>query len=114
MSRDLTSDEKMWCVEQSIALVKEIGRGGDAFVRDAPGALQSIYQTLLALRRGCKDAGITHTLTPDEKDWCMAQALAVVKEVGRGGGDNMRHVAGVLQSLYQTIYSLRQDSFTAD
>jgi hypothetical protein len=110
MSRDLTSDEKMWCVEQSIALLKEVGHGGDAIMRDTPGALQSIYQTLLALRRGCQDPGLTRALTPDEKDWCVAQAIAVVKEVGHGGGDNMRHAAGVLQSIYQTLCSLRRDS----
>ena len=114
MSRDLTSDEKMWCIEQSIALVKEVGRGRDAVMRDAPGALQSMYQTLLALRRGFQDPGMSRALTPDEKDWCMTQAIAVVKEVGHGGGDNMRQAAGMLQSLYQTLCALRQDSLEAD
>jgi hypothetical protein len=110
MSRDLTSDEKMWCMEQAIAVLKEVGHGRDATMRDAPGALQSIYQTLLALRRGCQESGLTRNLTPDEKAWCMEQAIAVVKEVGHGGGDNMRHAAGVLQSIYQTLYALRRDS----
>ena len=28
MSRDLTPEEKLWCLEQTIAVVKEVGHGG--------------------------------------------------------------------------------------
>jgi hypothetical protein len=51
MSRDLTPEEKLWCLEQTIALVKEVGHGGASNMRDAAAALQSIYQTLYALRQ---------------------------------------------------------------
>ena len=51
MSRELTSEEKLWCLEQTIGIVKDAGRGGDANLREAAGVLQSIYQTLCALRR---------------------------------------------------------------
>lgn len=51
MGRELTPEEKLWCLEQSIAIVKDAGRGGGANIREAAGILQSIYQTLCALRR---------------------------------------------------------------
>jgi hypothetical protein len=51
MSRELTPEEKLWCLEQTIAIVKEAGRGGSASMREAAGILQNIYQTLCALRR---------------------------------------------------------------
>jgi hypothetical protein len=49
MHRDLTTEEKRWCLEQAIAIVKEVGHGGAASMRDAPDALQSLYHTLYAL-----------------------------------------------------------------
>ncbi len=51
MSRELTQEEKLWCLEQAIAILKEVGHGGEANMRDAAGTLQSLYQTLSALRR---------------------------------------------------------------
>ncbi len=51
MSRELTPEEKLWCLEQTIAIVKDAGRGGGTNMREAAGVLQSIYQTLCALRR---------------------------------------------------------------
>jgi hypothetical protein len=56
MSRDLTPEEKLWCLEQTIALVKEVGHGGASNMRDAAAALQSIYQTLYALRQMVKES----------------------------------------------------------
>ncbi|ETW96310.1 MAG: hypothetical protein ETSY1_27095 [Candidatus Entotheonella factor] len=55
MSRELTPEEKLWCLEQTIAIVKDAGRGGGTNMRDAAGVLQSIYQTLCALRRDAID-----------------------------------------------------------
>lgn len=49
MPRDLTPEDKRWCLEQAIAVVKEVGHGGAANMRDAADALQSLYQTLCAL-----------------------------------------------------------------
>ena len=57
MKRELTPDEKLWCLEQSIAVIKEVGHGGDTNMRDAAGALQSIYQSLCALRRDALEEG---------------------------------------------------------
>lgn len=51
MNRELTPDEKFWCLEQSIAVIKEIGHGDDTHMREAAAALQSLYQSLCALRR---------------------------------------------------------------
>ena len=50
MSRQLTPKEKLWCLEQTIDIVKNAGRGG-ANMQEAAGVLQSIYQALCALRR---------------------------------------------------------------
>jgi hypothetical protein len=56
MNRDLTLEEKNWCLEQTIAIVKEVGRGGGTSnMRDAAAALQSIYQTLYTLRLTIKE-----------------------------------------------------------
>lgn len=51
MSRELTPEEKLWCLEQTIAIIKHAGRGGGTNMREAAGVLQSIYQMLCALRR---------------------------------------------------------------
>jgi hypothetical protein len=55
MSRELTTEEKLWCLEQAIAMVKEAGHGGASGLRDAASALQSLYQALYALRQSIKD-----------------------------------------------------------
>jgi hypothetical protein len=53
---------------------------------------------------------MTRALTTEEKSWCLEQAIAMVKEFGRGAGpNNMREAAGTLQSLYQTLCALRCD-----
>lgn len=51
MSRELTPEEKLWCLEQTIAIIKDAGHGGGTNMREAAGIMQSIYQTLCALRR---------------------------------------------------------------
>jgi hypothetical protein len=55
MPRELTTEEKFWCLEQAIAIVKEVGHGGASNMRDAPSALQSLYQALCAVRQSIKD-----------------------------------------------------------
>ena len=55
MHRDLTTEEKRWCLEQAIAIVKEVGHGGAASMRDAADALQSLYHTLSALYQAIQD-----------------------------------------------------------
>ena len=55
MNRALTLEEKMWCLEQTIAIVKEVGHGGESNLRDAAAALQSVYQTLYALHLTIKE-----------------------------------------------------------
>jgi len=55
MHRELTTEEKFWCLEQAIAIVKEVGHGGASNMRDAPSALQSLYQALCAVRQSIKD-----------------------------------------------------------
>ena len=57
MNRELTPDEKFWCLEQSIAVIKEIGHGSDTHMREAAAALQSLYQSLCALRRDTLEEG---------------------------------------------------------
>jgi len=49
MRRDLNAEEKRWCLEQAIAIVKGVGHGGAASMRDATDALQSLSYTLYAL-----------------------------------------------------------------
>jgi hypothetical protein len=41
MSRELTEEEKLWCLEQAIAIVKEAGHGGasNVLVSCSTGAL---------------------------------------------------------------------------
>lgn len=51
MSRELTPEEKLWCLEQAIAIIKDAAQGGGANMREAAGTLQNLYQTLCALRR---------------------------------------------------------------
>ncbi len=51
MSHELTPEEKLWCLEQTIAIIRDAAHGGGANMREAAGTLQSIYQTLCALRR---------------------------------------------------------------
>ena len=55
MRRELTTEEKFWCLEQAIAIVKEVGHGGASNMRDAPSALQSLYQALCAVRQSIQD-----------------------------------------------------------
>jgi hypothetical protein len=55
MSRELSTEEKLWCLEQAIAIVKEAGHGGASNMRDAAGALQGLYQALYAVRQSIKD-----------------------------------------------------------
>ena len=55
MSRELTTEEKLWCLEQAIAILKEAGHGGASSMRDAAGALQSLYQALYTVRQSIKD-----------------------------------------------------------
>jgi hypothetical protein len=55
MHRELTTEEKFWCLEQAIAIVKEVGHGGASNMRDAPSALQSLYQALCAVRQSIQD-----------------------------------------------------------
>jgi hypothetical protein len=59
MARDLTTEEKTWCLEQAIAVVKAVGQGGGPnHMREAAGALNSLYQTLCALRRDLEEEGV--------------------------------------------------------
>jgi hypothetical protein len=51
LPRDLTLEEKTWCLEQAIAIVKEAGHGGQSSLRDAAIVLQNVYQTLYLLRQ---------------------------------------------------------------
>lgn len=55
MRRELTTEEKRWCLEQAIAMVKEVGHGGAASMREAADALQSLYHTLYALYQTVQD-----------------------------------------------------------
>ena len=55
MAYELTSEEKMWCMEQAISIMKEAGHGGEASLRDAAGALQSLYQALCTIRQSVKE-----------------------------------------------------------
>ena len=55
MRRDLTTEEKRWCLEQAIAMVEEVGHGGAASMRDAADTLQSLYHTLCALYQTIQD-----------------------------------------------------------
>ena len=55
MSRELTPEEKFWCLEQAISVIKEVGHGGDTNMRDAAPATQAMYQALCALRRDTLD-----------------------------------------------------------
>jgi hypothetical protein len=51
LPRELTLEEKNWCLEQAIAIVKEAGHGGQSSLRDAAIVLQNVYQTLCLLRQ---------------------------------------------------------------
>jgi hypothetical protein len=55
MPHELTSEEKMWCLEHAISIMKEAGHGGEASLRDAAGALQSLYQALCTIRQSVKE-----------------------------------------------------------
>ncbi len=55
MEQELTTEEKMWCLEQAITIMKEVGHGGASSLRDAAGALQSLYQALYTIRRSIND-----------------------------------------------------------
>jgi hypothetical protein len=52
---------------------------------------------------------MSHELSTEEKLWCLEQAIAIVKEAGHGGASNMRDAGGALQSLYQALYTVRQN-----
>ena len=54
MRTELTVEEKLWCLEQAIAIVKEAGHGGASNMRDAAGALQSLYQAIYTVRQSIK------------------------------------------------------------
>jgi hypothetical protein len=54
MSRELSTEEKLWCLEQAIAMVKEAGHGGASNMRDAASVLQSLYQALCMMRQNIK------------------------------------------------------------
>ena len=51
LPRELNLEEKTWCLEQAIAIVKEAGHGGQSSLRDAAIVLQNVYQTLYLLRQ---------------------------------------------------------------
>jgi hypothetical protein len=53
---------------------------------------------------------MSRELTPEEKLWCLEQAISVIKEVGHGAATNMREAAGALQGMYQAICALRRDT----
>ncbi|GIX46804.1 MAG: hypothetical protein KatS3mg131_1015 [Candidatus Tectimicrobiota bacterium] len=53
--RELTAEEKMWCLEQAIAVIKEACHGGASNMRDVTNTLQSVYQLLCALRQNIKE-----------------------------------------------------------
>jgi hypothetical protein len=55
MSRELSIEEKLWCLEQAIAIVKETGHGGASNMRDAASVLQSLYQALSLMRQSIKN-----------------------------------------------------------
>jgi hypothetical protein len=55
MSQELSAEEKLWCLEQAIAIVKEVGHGGAANMRDAAGTLQSVYQAIYTVRQSIKE-----------------------------------------------------------
>lgn len=55
MPRALTTEEKRWCLEQAIAIVKEVGHGGAASLRDTGDALQGLYHILCALYQSSQD-----------------------------------------------------------
>lgn len=55
MQGELTTDEKMWCLEQAISIMKDAGHGGEASLRDAASALQSLYQALCTIRQSVKE-----------------------------------------------------------
>jgi hypothetical protein len=55
MRTELTAEEKLWCLEQAIAIVKEVGHGGASNIHDAAGALQSVYQAIYTVRQSIKE-----------------------------------------------------------
>jgi hypothetical protein len=55
MRSELTTEEKLWCLEQAIAIAKEAGHGGASNMRDAAGALQSLYQAIYTVRQSIKN-----------------------------------------------------------
>ena len=59
MNRALTTEEKLWCLEQAIAVVKEAGHGGASSMRDAAAALQNLYQTLCSVRQSMQEEETT-------------------------------------------------------
>jgi hypothetical protein len=56
VSRELHTEEKLWCLEQAMAIVKEAGPSGASNMRDTASALQSLYQALSLLRQSIKEA----------------------------------------------------------
>ncbi len=55
MRGELTAEEKTWCLEQAITIVKEACHGGASNMRDVANVLQSVYQILCALRQDIKE-----------------------------------------------------------
>jgi hypothetical protein len=55
MRSELTTEEKLWCLEQAVAIVKEAGHGGASNMRDTASILQEIYRTLCTVRQSIKD-----------------------------------------------------------
>jgi hypothetical protein len=51
LPRELSMEEKRWCLEQAIEMVKAVGHGGQSNMRDAAGVLQNLYQTLCLLHQ---------------------------------------------------------------
>lgn len=53
--QDLSAEEKQWCLEQAVAILKEVGHGGESDFKDAAAVLQNLYQTLYLLRQNIRD-----------------------------------------------------------
>jgi hypothetical protein len=55
MQSALTMEEKLWCLEQAVAIVKETGHGGASNMRDTASILQELYRALCTVRQSIKD-----------------------------------------------------------
>ena len=54
MRRELTTEEKRWCLEQAIAMVKEVGHGGAASMREAATHSQGSTTPSAPCTKQCK------------------------------------------------------------